>query len=141
MKAHLCVLFLVAGCDADKIGWFEPEDSGELLSGDDQSGPLFTHQPIEDSQPFGQDVAIACTAIDPESSVLAVTVYFKQETHTVWDDALLQPVGDEGNYEGVIPGDEVAGGGIDYYLEAIDTYGNTTTLPGYDDPYHFRVSM
>ena len=109
---------------------------------EDTTPPTLTHTPIETSQPIGDDVLITCTAADDDSGVFIVSVVYKQETSTSWQDAQLRAVDNAGNYEGYIPGDDVNSAGMDYYLKAIDGQNNVGTLPedGEDDPYHFRIS-
>lgn len=138
----LCLVIATTGCDGSKYRRF-PEDSGEGVPGDeDQEGPLLNHTPVGDGQPAEQEVQVSCTALDPESGVVSVTIYYKQETSSMWNAVELRPVDDEGSYEGAIPAEDVGSGGIDYYLSAMDREENVSSLPedATDEVYHFRVS-
>ena len=123
------------------VGCTEPQPDVDT----DQSSQPSAAAPataIETSQPIGDDVLITCTAADDDSGVFIVSVVYKQETSTNWQDAQLRAVDNAGNYEGYIPGDDVNSAGMDYYLKAIDGQNNEGTLPedGEEDPYHFRIS-
>ncbi len=138
----LCLLATLAGCDGWKYSRIPDDSGGDGIDEQDQDGPLLTHTPVEDGQPADQEVWVTCTAVDPESGVVAVTLYYKQETSSQWDDVELRPTDDEGGYEGAIPADDVESGGIDYFLAATDREGNLSYLPvnATDEVYHFRLS-
>lgn len=115
---------------------------GDLTEEADETPPVIEHEPIEGAQIWGQDVDIMSIVTDDDSGVFQVTVYYKQETSTVWDKNNLTKTSQDGSYEGVIRGDAVGSGGMHYYIEAVDYEENVATMPegGQDDPYHFRVT-
>lgn len=140
MKRGMLTLMFLMGCSNAGPGVVYTE--GDPETDEDTTPPTLTHTPIETSQPIGEDVLITCTAADDDSGVFIVSVWYKQETSTNWEDAQLRQVDNAGNFEGYIPGDDVNSAGMDYYLEAIDGQNNSGFLPedGEDDPYHFRIS-
>lgn len=107
---------------------------------DDPVPPVISCVEVADGQPLGQEVPLQCTVTD-DQGVLVVTSFFRLETSTYWDDEPMREVG-EGVYEGAIPREDVQGGGMFYYFEAVDEGGNTASFPsdGEDGELHFRVS-
>ena len=142
MKIWTLAIGLVMGCNTDGVGVIVDNNPDDINGSDDAAGPLITHIPVEGSQPIGEDVFISVSAVDLDSGVIFVSVFYKQETNTNWDDVALRAVDAAGTYEGYIPGDDVESAGMDYYIAATDAADNTSTLPedGEDDPYHFRIS-
>ena len=136
-------LSLLSACNLTPIGTVSP---GPHTIGDekpDVTCPDISHVPIDQAQPVRQDVSIVADVEDAEGAVVAVEVYFKSETAADWlagrplvrsDDAWV--------WAGAIPADAVVGGGVDYYLLAVDDVGNECTFPedGEHDPLHFRVN-
>lgn len=142
MKIWTLALALGMGCNTDGVGVIEDNNPDDINGNDDSDGPLITCTSLDGSQPIGEDVLIECNAVDAGSGVIFVTVFYKQETSTHWDDAPLRAIDAAGNYEGYIPGEDVASAGMNYYVSARDGADNESTMPedGADDAYHFRVS-
>ena len=136
----LCVGLLA--CSGDTVQTVSSGNNGEIPEDPDETPPLIEHNAITDSQLYGEPVAIVATVTDEEGSVVAVEVFFKTETSQTWDSAPLSVGATAGHYEGRIPGGKVTGGGMDYFIFAVDSSGNESTYPeeGEDDPFHFRVS-
>lgn len=106
----------------------------------DEDPPEITHEQIG-TQIFGQDVTVEATVIDLESEVAEVKVYYRRNDLTTWSDLTLTPAGDD-LFSVKIPGGEVSGSGMKYYLTAADAVGNTVAYPieGEALPLDFRVS-
>ena len=140
MRLATLTALLMLGCNDTGPGIINNPD--DLEPDQDTEPPVVTTDPIEDAQILGEDVLIDANAIDELSSVVLVTVHYKQETSTVWDDVILRQVDTAGNWTGYIPGNDVASAGMDYYISAIDGAENEGFAPedGEDDPYHFRIS-
>lgn len=140
MKLWILPLGMLAACTGGIQTISTP--GGDVSEQPDETPPEIVHEPVEGAQAWGQDVDIRALVTDEESGVFQVTVYYKQETSTVWDDNTLTRVDQDGTFEGVIRGDAVGSGGMHYYIEAVDYDENTSTMPdgGADDPYHFRVT-
>ena len=87
------------------------------------------------------DVTIVATVTDELSEVGLVQVFFKASTSVDWETGDLNHQGD-GVFTGKIPGIALEGGGMHYFLYAVDTDSNETELPedGPDDPFYFRIS-
>ncbi len=131
-----------SGCTTDGTGIIQDNSPDDINGDEDQDAPLITHTPVDGSQPIGEDVFITCSAVDVGSGVAFVSVFFKQETSSEWDDVLLTVVDEAGTYEGYIPGEDVESAGMDYFIAAEDRSENVGYYPdaGEDDPFHFRIS-
>jgi hypothetical protein len=137
----LSVLVLLAGCDQDlTTNQLTDEDGFEEET--DDVAPVIVHDPITETQAFGQDVPITATVTDEGTGVVFVHLYYKNEIDgpTDWVDVILFAAGDE--YTGTIRGADMRGGGVDYYLSATDRAQNEALAPddGDGDPYHFRIA-
>ena len=147
--ATFLTLLLFAGCTEGPGIVVNPGDSAVL---EDETCPIISHEPVTAAQPIGQAVSIQATVTDnidgdteddeDESGVFQAKVYFKMETTTVWDSSNLTLMDASGIYGGSIPGSAVTGGGMNYYIYAVDMKRNECTLPvgGEGDPWHFRVN-
>lgn len=129
------VLLSLAACTAAKG---EPVGDTETA---DTAAPEISHTPIEDGQILGEDVELRCTATDEGSGVFMVLVMYQMETSAFWERRILVAVEDPDTYAGVIPGVDVEGASLFYYLSATDGAGNTSTSPeeGEDGPYPVRM--
>jgi hypothetical protein len=134
---RIAALALVMGCSGGSVTSNVITDTGEAA---DFEPPLIQHTPITTAQAYGMDIPLNATADDP-AGVLAVEVFYRQETSSEWKSRSLEFVG--GNlYQGIIPGDDVASAGMRYYLEASDMLENGGCLP-VDcelEPFGFSVS-
>lgn len=106
----------------------------------DESGPDIDHTPITTSQQYEQPVALTATVTDDGSGVDSVVAWYKRANEVDWSSVPLEASGDL--WQGAIPGAEVTGSGMDYYLEAVDELGNSATEPvnGAADAFYFRIS-
>lgn len=111
-------------------------DTGEL----DETGPVIEHTPITASQQYEQPVALTATVSDAASGVQSVSGFYKRADQVEWSTVSLSASGDL--WQGAIPGADVTGSGMNYYLESVDAVGNSTTYPsnGAADALYFRVS-
>ena len=140
-------LALLVGCDNDA---FDTENVGkdkEVEVPPDEEPPVLIHDPVSGTQIFGSDIAIQATVRDEGSRIAYVALYYKNEVDGAadWERATMMPAGEvpEGEvYSGTIRGDDHRGGGVDYYIEAVDTSQNSGFAPedGESDPYHFRIA-
>ena len=141
MFVRFAWLFCLVACGNNLTSTNQNKD-GELIDETDDVAPVLTHDPIEETMPFGEDVAITATAIDDDSGILFVNLHYKNETggSADWQEVIMLATGDE--YSGTIRGDRMQGGGIYYYLEAIDKATNVSFAPdeGPDDPFHFGLA-
>lgn len=115
-------------------------DSGEEV---DEDPPELQHDYVDSAQPLRQDVAITVTVTDELSAIDTVAVVYKRADAAEWSTNPLEPVDEEaGTWAGVIPGDDVTGSVIYYYLHAIDASGNEAFAPndGEANPQEFRVN-
>ena len=109
----------------------------------DVDAPIVAHEPIDSAQPISQDVGLVATVTDVLSGIDSVTVYYKRPEEADWkSNDLSEADAEEGTWSGVIPGADVTGGNIVYYLEAFDTAGNAGYSPvdGESTPHGFRVN-
>lgn len=141
MRPWILSIALAVGCSGNTTQTITTQGDGD----DDEvdtTCPEIVHEPIDGSQPADNDVLIDAVVTDEGSGVFIVSVWYKQETSTGWEDFPLTRQGED-SYTGKIPGSDVGSGGMDYFIEAIDLEENTCTMPaeGEEDPYHFRVSV
>lgn len=137
----LCVAFAV-GCSNN------PSTNIKSTQGDgdeddvDTTPCVIEHEPVDGAQPADVDVLIQAVVTDEDSGVFMVSVVYKQETSTQWEDFPLTKAADA-SYSGKIPAQDVGSGGMDYFIECLDLEENEAFAPdeGEEDPYHFRVSM
>lgn len=140
--ALVVVAFGAAGCTGDNTQIVSRGGNNQIEDEPDESPPVLTHDPVTDAQPYGQAVEMLAEAVDEGGgSVFIVQVFFKTETSSVWVTSTLTNDGETDTWVGTIPADKVTGGGMDYYLFAVDDSNNEAFEPeeGESDPYHFRV--
>jgi len=117
-------------------------DTGDTGSTQDLSCPSIDHTPIETAQPINVAVPVTATIVDAGSGVFVVELYFKKEASTSYT-RLTMTLDDPANgvYAAEVPASQVASGGMDYYIQAVDNQQNTCTDPydGANHPYHFRI--
>ncbi len=128
-----------AGCGA---GLTSSQVSTDAFEEDvDEQAPIIEHVPVTDTQPFGADVPISATIVDEGSGILFAYLRYKNEIDGSdgWEELMLIPSGDV--YSSTIRGEDQRGGGVDYYLEAVDKEQNSSFVPedGASDPFHFRT--
>ena len=85
------------------------------------------HTPIANGQIAGNPVTITADIIDA-SGVAAATVYYRDVGAAVFNTLAMANIG--GNtWQAQIPGIDVTGAGVEYYIEASDTFANVGTDP------------
>lgn len=107
----------------------------------DTTPPLVSTEPIAEAQPSGQDIPITATVSDEESAILFVTLYYKTELEASSEYRTFGMTLNGDVWEGRIRGTDQSSGGMDYYIEAIDSSQNAGFAPeeGSRDPYHVRL--
>lgn len=138
MVGFQLVLVACGGSETAKVISTDKQrvDTGEL----DETGPVIEHTPITTSQQYEQAVALTATVSDAASGVESVAGFYKRADEVTWSSVSLEPSGDL--WQGAIPGTDVTGSGMNYYIEAVDIAGNLTAYPinGAADALYFRVS-
>jgi len=139
----LFTIALMVGCDSS-LSTIDGSKDAVIVEEEDETPPTIEHTPITGTQTFGSDVAIEATVTDGEDGVGVLFVYlnYKNEIDGSdgWEKLILTASGDV--YTGTIPGEDHRGGGVDYFIEAIDRMQNAAFSPedGESDPYHFRIA-
>lgn len=140
-----CLLVLVGlGCGADTAGAVNNGDGqGGPLANDDTVPPVIVHNPINDAQVCGLDVAVTATVTDAGGAPAVIEVVYSREDSVAWTARSFLPGGSADAWAATIPGDDVQSGGMWYYLRAIDDSGNESQMPedGESDAYHFRINQ
>lgn len=139
----LSALVLLLGCNGGNFEGRDVTDTDGFEENTDEDPPVIAHEPVEGTQSFGVDVPIEATVTDGEGDgVLYVYLHYKNEIdgNSDWHRINMIAAGDV--WTGTIQGDDMNGGGIDYYIEAVDRAQNSAFDPedGADDPYHFRIA-
>ncbi len=109
----------------------------------DEDAPIIEHVPIDTAQPISQDVEILAIVTDELSPIDTVAVHYKRPEDAEWKSNVLSESDSEtGTWTGVIPGADITGGNIVYYLQAFDSEGNEgfSPLDGEANPHGFRVN-
>ncbi len=142
MKVSWYCALLFAACTGDTVQTVSSGNQGDPEADPDEDPPVIQHEPVLTSQTYGEAVELSATVLDEESNVFLVEVWYKTETSTEWSTASLIPGPGDGIYEGKIPAADVSGGGMHYFLLAMDSAENEATDPedGEADAFHFRVS-
>lgn len=129
LRTTLPLLLLFAGCgegDGTQTQAGDDQDSG-LDASNDNIGPLIEHTPVESPQPSSAYLNVTANITD-ESQVLGGTVWYRRQTSTEWKSIAMSSSGAD-QYLGVIPPDELYSGGMHYYIEASDVFGNASMDP------------
>ena len=133
---------LLVGCDNDPTTVVDVNKDKPVDEVVDEDPPLIAHESVTGTQTFGADIAIQATVTDLDGQVAYVELHYKNEVDgsSDWMKVPMTPAGEV--YSGTIPGDDHRGGGVDYYIEAVDFAQNVALSPdgGESDPYHFRIA-
>lgn len=135
----LAFLAIAAACGGGKSEAIRTGFNDTSVDVDDDP-PVIAHTKLE-GQLYLQPVQVDCVVTDEESEVALVQVFYREATQTTWSSLELSP-GADNSYSVQIPGDQVVGSGMKYYLTAEDTEGNAVAFPteGEALPLDFRVS-
>ncbi|MES2638232.1 MAG: hypothetical protein V4850_02070 [Myxococcota bacterium] len=134
---------LLVGCNADDPTVVDPNKDKPVEEEPDEEPPIIVHEAVTGTQTFGADIAIQATVTDLDGQVAYVELHYKNEVDGAsdWKKIPMPPASGD-VYSGTIPGDDHRGGGVDYYIEAVDYAQNVAFSPdgGESDPYHFRIA-
>lgn len=105
----------------------------------DTSAPSITHTPIANGQPTGVTVSVGADVTD-SSGVQSVTLFYRAMGGGAYSSVTMSAQG--ASYSAQIPAGAVTAPGMQYYLEAADTAGNTGRAPqtAPATPYSFTVA-
>lgn len=143
MTLRMSLLALLAGCSGDDFTTTNVSKDEGFEEEPDVDAPVIVHEEVVETQTFGVDVPIEATVTDEGSGVLFVYLKYKNEIDgsADWERAPMTTTGG-GVYSGTIRGNSMRGGGVDYYIEAVDYAENFGFSPddGAESPYHFRIA-
>lgn len=143
MTLSVTLLTLLASCSGSGFTTTNVNKDGDFQEEEDEDGPVILHEEVTETQTFGLDVPVEATVTDEGTGVLFVYLYYKNEIDgsADWRNSLMTTTGG-GVYSGTIRGNDMRGGGVDYYIEAVDYAENYGYAPerGGDGPYHFRIA-
>jgi hypothetical protein len=108
-----------------------------VLPEPDYTNPEIVFEPPPAPGP-GEDLVIELIVTD-DSGVDAVTLYYRAAGETEWTEVTMT-LGDDGNHSATIPADQLGGDGVEYYIVATDTSGNTETYGSVTNPVSLRVT-
>jgi len=109
----------------------------------DEDPPVIEHEPIDSAQPINQDVGIEAVVTDELSAIDTVAVVYKRHDVESWSSSVMaESDSATSTWSGAIPGSDVNGSNIFYYIHAIDAAGNESFSPpdGEANPASFRVN-
>ena len=122
--------FLVTLTVTDNDGFSSSDTTiAHVYGTTDTNGPLIVHTAIANGRPEGQAVDINATISDP-SGVQGAKVYYRSVGAASWTTMAMTLLGGT-SYKATIPSAAVTAAGVQYYIEATDSYAtpNTGTLP------------
>lgn len=134
--------FFAVACGGDTTQVVNTGNQGDPIEDPDEDAPFIEHDPVSDSQTYGERVDIQAVVTDEVGQVFRVELYYKTETSADWSTTVMNPGAGENLFVGSIPGNDVTGGGMNYFILALDDSQNEGFSPedGESDPYHFRVT-
>jgi hypothetical protein len=109
----------------------------------DEDPPVIEHEPIDSAQPINREVGIDAIVTDELSVIDTVAVIYKRHDVETWSSSLLEESdAATSTWSGVIPGPDVNGSNVFYFIHAIDSAGNESFFPpdGEANPASFRVN-
>ena len=89
----------------------------------DNITPTITHTPVTSAR-AGKQIAISATATD-NIAVTSVTLHYRKTGETTYRTKEMVATGVNNGYSAVIPAEYVTAAGVEYYLTAEDSDGNT----------------
>ncbi len=105
----------------------------------DDAAPVITHTPVADGQAEGATVVVSATITDA-STITSATLWYRVIGYPFFASVALSNTSGD-TWEASIPGFSVAAPGMEYYLRATDSAGNTAVDPAGAPgaPYSFGV--
>ena len=97
-------------------------ERADIINIVDTSPPVMEHKPIATAE-LGRDLQIQANVKD-NSDVAEVVLFY-----TGLSERTIRMSGKQGVYTASVPGSEVTFDGVDYYIRAMDTAGNTAFSP------------
>ncbi len=142
MRPWILILPLVVACGGDTVQTVNQGGQGDPIANDDEDPPEIEHTAVSDSQYYGEKVELEAIISDVDGQIFRVEIYYKSETDADWLTTTMAFTGADDIWRGSIPGNDVYGGGMHYYIVAIDDSQNEGFSPedGASDPYRFRVT-
>ena len=131
---------------ASKIGYTQDTKIVNPIKGEvysvafelkDNEIPLIDHSPVTEAN-FASDARIEATITDNEK-VHKAMLFYKRSTDSNFTEASLNETSKD-IYSAVIPSDVVATVGVNYYIYAEDSAGNSSASGSYDKPHLINVS-
>lgn len=95
----------------------------------DMVSPQIDHQTATEFIKGGTAIKIGATVMD-NVGVKSVTLFYRTESLINYRTLAMGPEGGENQFTATIPGDEVVGPRLEYYIQAVDVNGNTVTRGG-----------
>lgn len=99
--------------------------------------PTLNHSPVA-TAPVGTAINIVASASDTTNALAATTLYYREGGTVLYTQASMAYIGGI-DYQASIPAGAVGVNGIDYYIQATDNFGISTTYGSADVPIFISV--
>ncbi|MFC1511206.1 hypothetical protein ACFL5U_02325 [Candidatus Margulisiibacteriota bacterium] len=76
----------------------------------------------------GEEFVISVNVFN-SSGIKSAIIHYKPNDGSAWRQVEMSPSGEAASFEGVIPAEDIALPGFDYYIEAIDACNNSASTP------------
>jgi len=116
----------------------EEEDTA-VGGSSDNIAPALEHDEVVSPQSASGYVSVTATIFD-DSAIVNTAVYFRPQINANWDSVGMTPQGPD-VYIGTLGPDDMQSGGMHYYIEAVDQYGNVGTLPDGAPNDYFKFDL
>lgn len=133
------LVLTLSGCDGSDSYTPSGNDQGNVQDTSlDLDGPVISHDVVPSPQYMLEDVMLSARVVDADSQVLAVQLFYRQQTSESFKQGgmvLIEPeegpggVVIGGTYQGKIPVENLGSSGMHYYFQAVDIEQNMSVYP------------
>lgn len=137
----LVLMLSLIACDGggDGTQTQEAEEQDTSLGGDDNISPLVEHDEVVSPQSASGNVSVTATITD-ENTIVNTAVYYRAQTSANWNSVGMAEQAPD-IYVGTLTPGDLQSAGMHYYVEAVDQYGNTATLPDGAPNDYFKFDL
>jgi len=142
MSITIALLLSMTACEGSGGGGAQQqtEDQDTAIGGGvDNLAPSLEHTEVVSPQSASGYVSITATIFD-ENAIVNTAIYYRPQTSASWSSLGMTAQGPD-VYIGTLGPAEMQSGGMHYYIEAVDQYGNVGTLPDGAPNDYFKFDL